>query len=166
MKTINISKDELKQLYDKDYPLWVDINLQLLKDKAYEFVDWDNLLEEIEDMGARHLEACISYLAVILEHLYKWDNFKNLAGGENAGNKWIRSIQNSRDRIDALFSIYPSLKSKLPSEIGKAWYLAKAEIRVWLRKNGQNPDNFNIPQECPYTYQEAMERDLKEKKDR
>ncbi|WP_345780596.1 DUF29 domain-containing protein [Sulfurihydrogenibium sp.] len=112
MKTINISKDELKQLYDKDYPLWVDINLQLLKDKAYELVDWDNLLEEIEDMGARHLEACISYLAVILEYLYKWDNFKNLAGGEKAGNKWIRSIKNARYDINRMFRRYPSFKIK------------------------------------------------------
>ncbi|MDW8294695.1 MAG: DUF29 domain-containing protein, partial [Aquificaceae bacterium] len=80
-----LSKEELKELYEKDFPLWAEINLELLKEKAYELVDWENLLEEIEDMAQRHLDACISYLAVILEHLYKWDNFKRLAGGETAG---------------------------------------------------------------------------------
>jgi len=53
-----ISKEELKELYDKDFPLWVEINLELLKEKAYDLVDWENLLEEIEDMGLRHLESC------------------------------------------------------------------------------------------------------------
>ncbi len=57
-----VSKEELKELYDKDFPLWVEINLELLKEKAYDLVDWENLLEEIEDMGLRHLESCISYL--------------------------------------------------------------------------------------------------------
>ncbi|MCX7760841.1 MAG: DUF29 domain-containing protein, partial [Hydrogenothermaceae bacterium] len=45
MKTL--TKEELRQLYDKDFPLWVEVNLELLKDKAYDMVDWDNLLEEI-----------------------------------------------------------------------------------------------------------------------
>jgi hypothetical protein len=160
MQTINITKEELKQLYDKDYPLWVAINLQLLKDKAYELVDWDNLFEEIEDMGARHLEACISYLAVILEHLYKLDNFKDMAGGETAGKSWIRSIQNSRDEIDVLFNLYPSLKTKLPYEVEKSWIIAKKRLRKWLRTNDKDPNDYNIPEECPYTYQEALNRQV------
>ncbi|RMH08636.1 MAG: DUF29 family protein, partial [Aquificota bacterium] len=68
-KTESLSKERLKELYHKDFPLWAEINLQLLKEKAYELVDWENLLEEIEDMARSDLKACISYLAVILEHL-------------------------------------------------------------------------------------------------
>ncbi|MCX7989918.1 MAG: DUF29 domain-containing protein, partial [Aquificaceae bacterium] len=79
MKTV--SREELRELYEKDFPLWAEINYELLKERAYELVDWENLLEEVRDMAQRHLDACISYLAVILEHLYKWDNFKRLAGG-------------------------------------------------------------------------------------
>jgi len=93
-----ISKEELKELYHKDFPLWAEINLDLLKEKAYDLVDWENLLEEIEDMAWSDLKACISYLAVILEHLYKWDNFRELTtGGEEAcGTVWIKSIRNAR----------------------------------------------------------------------
>lgn len=35
MNTKVILKEELKQLYDKGYPAWIEINLQLLKEKAY-----------------------------------------------------------------------------------------------------------------------------------
>ena len=80
-----ISKEDLKELYDKDFPLWVEINLELLKEKAYDLVDWENPLEEIEDMGLRHLESCTSHLATILEHLDKWDNFRMLT---RAGSGW------------------------------------------------------------------------------
>lgn len=161
MAVKDISLSELKQIYHKDFPLWVDINLQLLKEKAYELVDWENLLEEIEDMGQRHLDACISYLAVILEHMYKWDNFKHLTGGKTAGKTWIRSVENARSEINAMLKVYPSLRSKLPSQIEKAWKFAKARIEKWLRNNDYEPEDFDIPEECPYTYQQAMERNIK-----
>ncbi len=160
MRTIN--KEELKELYDKDFPLWVEINLELLKEKAYDLVDWENLLEEIEDMAKSDLKACISYLAVILEHLYKWDNFRHLTHGrEKGGMGWIKSIENARLRIDTLFEIYPSLKKKLPEEIQKAWTLAIPEIIIWARDNKIKLSKKDLPKECPYTYEEAMTRDLR-----
>ncbi len=158
-----ISKEELKDLYEKDYPLWVEINLELLRKRAYELVDWENLLEEIEDMARSELKTCISQLARILEHMYKWDNLRRYtrAGRERGGLSWIRSIEDARDEIMAEFKKYPSLKNKLPLEMDKAWIDAVKEIRKWLRGLGYNPDDFNIPEECPYSYEEAMTRDLR-----
>ena len=104
MAIAKYSLEELKKLYDRDFPLWAEVNLELLKEKQYDMVDWENLLEEIQDMGLRHLEACISYLAVILEHLYKWDNLRHLtkAGGEKGGLSWVKSIRNARLEILAM----------------------------------------------------------------
>ncbi|HEK25052.1 MAG: DUF29 domain-containing protein [Hydrogenobaculum sp.] len=151
-------QENLKELYEKDFVEWVDKNIELLKNKEYSLVDWENLLEEIQDMGNRHLEAVISYLAIILEHMYKLDNFKK---DEKAGRGWIKSILNSRDRINVLFKRYPSLKSKLPNHLQEAWEDATLNTVVWLRDNDLNPDNFNIPKECPYTYEEAMNKPFK-----
>jgi Domain of unknown function DUF29. len=68
----------LKELYEKDFYLWVQENLRLLKNKEYDLVDWENLLEEIEDMGQRHYDAMVSYMAVIMEHIYKWENYRGV----------------------------------------------------------------------------------------
>lgn len=155
------SKEELKELYDKDFPLWAEINYELLKEKLYELVDWENLLEEIQDMAQRHLDSCISYLAVILEHFYKWDNFKSLAGGQTAGMGWIKSVNNARRKIRTLFKMYPSLRAKLPAEIDKAWIIAIDSLEDWLEDNDYDPEKFEIPEKCPYTYEEAMTRDLR-----
>jgi len=57
MLTQRINKEELKKLYNKDFVLWVEENLKLLKDKQFDLVDWEHLLEEIEDMGNRNLIA-------------------------------------------------------------------------------------------------------------
>ncbi|MCX7760142.1 MAG: DUF29 domain-containing protein [Hydrogenothermaceae bacterium] len=160
MKVSDISKEELKRLYDEDFPQWAEINLQLLKEKAYELVDWDNLLEEIEDMSRSDLKACVSFMVVILEHLYKFDNFKDLAGGETAGKSWIRSIENSRDRLNLLFNRYPSLRIKTLTELSWAWEKARVNLRIWLRNNNYNPDNFNIPENCPYSFDDIINRKL------
>lgn len=160
MEVREITKEELKELYSKDFPLWVERNLELLREGAYELVDWENLLEEIEDMGLRHLESCISYLAVILEHLYKLDHFREVVGDESAGKSSIRSIKNSRKDILTLFDIYPSLRAKLPLELDKAWRFAIRRLEKWLERNDLEPESFSIPRTCPYTYEEAMERVL------
>ncbi|MFN3471663.1 MAG: DUF29 domain-containing protein [Aquificaceae bacterium] len=158
-----VSIEELKELYNKDFPLWVEINLKLLKEKAYELVDWGNLLEEIEDMAKSDLRACISYLVVILEHLYKWDNLRGLtkAGKEKGGISWVKSIEIARQRINRLLEEMPSLRTKLPQEVERAWKEASDNIQIWLMDVVKEPKKFPIPQKCPYTYEEAMTRDLR-----
>lgn len=46
-----LDEKDVKKLYDKDFYAWVNKNLELLKAKQYDQIDWDNLTEEIEDMG-------------------------------------------------------------------------------------------------------------------
>ncbi len=159
MKTI--STQELKELYERDFPLWVEMNLQLLREKAYELVDWENLLEETEDMAQRYLDGCISQLARILEYLYKWDHFRDLAGGETAVKSWIKSVRNARKDILAEFKKYPSIRNKLPAHMNKAWIDAVRRIERWLEDNGYEPEDYPIPEEFPYTYEEAMTIDLR-----
>jgi len=43
---------KLKELYEKDFLLWLEENLKLLENREYDLVDWENLLEEIRDMEA------------------------------------------------------------------------------------------------------------------
>jgi hypothetical protein len=73
---MELKTKNLKELYEKDFYLWVMENLKLLKNREYNLVDWENLLEEIEDMAKRELKSLISLMAVIMEHLYKWENFR------------------------------------------------------------------------------------------
>jgi hypothetical protein len=99
----------LKELYEKDFYLWVQENLRLLKNKEYDLVDWENLLEEIEDMGQRYLDSVVSFIAVILEHLYKWENFRYR---EYVGHSWIKSINNARNELEGIFKRVQDTRQK------------------------------------------------------
>ncbi len=37
--------------YEQDYYLWTQAMVKALKKRDYSSIDWDNLIEEIEDMG-------------------------------------------------------------------------------------------------------------------
>jgi hypothetical protein len=87
--------------------------LSFLKNKEYDLVDWENLLEEIEDMGQRYLDSVVSFMAVILEHLYKWENFRYR---EYVGHSWIKSINNARNELEGIFERHPSVKEKVKKE--------------------------------------------------
>ncbi len=123
----------LKELYEKDFYLWVQENLKLLKNKEYELVDWENLLEEIEDMGRRYLDSVVSLMAVILENLYKWEHFRY---GEHAGQGWIKSINNARKELRTIFKRHPSVKAKSQEKenIQTAWELAVYSLIDWFKE--------------------------------
>jgi Domain of unknown function DUF29. len=72
---MELKAKSLKELYEKDFYLWLLENLKLLKNKEYGLLDWEHLQEELEDMGKSLYSAVISQMARIMEHLYKWENF-------------------------------------------------------------------------------------------
>jgi hypothetical protein len=156
----------LKELYEKDFYLWVQENLRLLKNKEYDLVDWENLLEEIEDMGQRYLDSVVSFMAVILEHLYKWENFRDR---EYVGHSWIKSINNARNELEGIFRRHPSVKAKAQERenIQSAWEWAVYRLINWFKEPqnhdlakkyfGRLPTEKDFPKECPYTFEQVME---------
>uniref|UniRef100_A0A7C5SZM6 DUF29 domain-containing protein n=1 Tax=Thermocrinis ruber TaxID=75906 RepID=A0A7C5SZM6_9AQUI len=163
---MKLKAQSLKELYEKDFYLWVLENLKLLKNKEFEFVDWENLLEEIEDMAKRHYESVISYMAVIMEHLYKWEKFRE---NECMGSHWKKSINTARMQIADLFDDNPSLRrvAQEKESLNKAWKRAVRRLVLWFdedeNKNlaekyfGRPPTEENFPKDCPYTFEQVME---------
>ncbi|BAZ44310.1 hypothetical protein NIES4102_13180 [Chondrocystis sp. NIES-4102] len=41
----------LKQLHDYDFNLWIEKIKEAIQNRDFENMDWDNLLDEIDDMG-------------------------------------------------------------------------------------------------------------------
>jgi len=156
--------ENLKELYEKDFYLWVMENLRLLKERRYEEVDWENLLEEIEDMGRSELRSVISYISIILEHLYKLENFKV---SQEMENSWIKSTINARLELSRLYRKNPSLVKKSEEELQEAWEDAVKSLIGWFKypENktlakqffGGIPTEKDFPDKCPYTFEQVLE---------
>ena len=101
-----------KVKYEEDYYLWTQIMVEKLRNKDYQDVDWDNLIEEIDDMGKSQKRAIESLLLRLTEHLLKlkyWEVEK-----ERNQKHWQSEIVNFRVLLNKRLKDSPSLKAKLP----------------------------------------------------
>ena len=139
-------------------------NLKLLKNREYDLADWENLLEEIEYIAKRELKSLISLMAVIMEHLYKWEKFREEV---YVGGSWKNSIINARNEIKKLFINVPSLRQKAEQKesLEKAWQYAIINLVGWFEEAedlakkyfGRFPTEEDFPQKCPYTFKLVIE---------
>ncbi|MDY6783105.1 MAG: DUF29 domain-containing protein [Cyanobacteriota bacterium] len=97
--------------YDKDYYLWIQSMVEKLKNKDYLNVDWENLIEEIEDMGKSQRRAIESLLLRLTEHLLKlkyWETER-----ERNQRHWQSEVVNFRVLLRKRLKESPSLKANL-----------------------------------------------------
>ena len=138
---MKMTKIPTKNLYEADYLQWIETNIKNLRNQNYAQVDWENLLEEIEDMGRSERRSLKSNLIIVLLHLLKWQYQP-----ERRGGSWERSIIEHRRRIKEALKDSPSLKAYLTNILQESYTesvkQAKAETRLpWE----------TFPQECPYS---------------
>ncbi|MFM6071925.1 MAG: DUF29 family protein, partial [Dolichospermum sp.] len=80
------------QIYEQDYPEWLDITLNQLQNRDLENVDWEHLIEEITALGNEQRRKVESYLLRLLIHLLLynyWSSEKHCSG-----RGWEKEIDN------------------------------------------------------------------------
>lgn len=98
--------------YEQDYYQWTQAMVKALRERDYSSLDWDNLIDEIDDMGKSQQHAIESLLMRLTEHLLKlkyWETEKS----RNAKH-WRAEVVNFRILLDKRLKDSPSLKAKLP----------------------------------------------------
>ena len=123
-------------LHDQDYNLWLEQTAIALRNQDIERMDWENLVAEIEDMGASQKRALRSYMYRLIEHIFKlqyWEEER-----ERNRNNWRIEVANFRNEINSILEDSLSLKSYL-SDNYLEWY--KKSIKK-LDKSGA----FAIPE--------------------
>ncbi|GBF80449.1 hypothetical protein AsFPU1_1850 [Aphanothece sacrum FPU1] len=54
-------KDILVKLYDQHFNLWLETTANLLQNRQFDQIDYDNLIEEIEAMGRSEKHALVRF---------------------------------------------------------------------------------------------------------
>jgi uncharacterized protein DUF29 len=105
------------ELYHRDYYAWIQHQVQALRERRIEDIDWTNAAEEIEDLGKSEKRGIRSQLARLLEHLLK---LQYARGAYQVNNRrgWTLSIKGARIAIEDLLNDSPSLRSQLPEMLG------------------------------------------------
>jgi hypothetical protein len=134
--------------YESDLYEWAKEQADVLRRRASNALDWDNLAEEIESLGASQRSEFRSRLKVLLVHLLKWKYQPEWRCGS-----WRGSIREARDQIDDVLGDNPSLRTY------SAECLAKAYARARLRALDQT-GLLSLPEACPWTIDEILDGDF------
>lgn len=141
-----ISPPNVQALYETDYLQWIETTVQRIQSQDYAAVDWENLVEEIEDMGRRERQSLESNFIVLLIHLLKWQFQPQKRSGS-----WKSSIIEHRRRINKALKGSPSLNS----------YLMDAEAECYREAVEQATAETGLPLEafpldCPYELSDLL----------
>ncbi|PLS67994.1 MAG: DUF29 domain-containing protein [Cyanobacteria bacterium M5B4] len=132
---------DTQSLYEKDYALWLDRTIADLKAKRLEAIDWQNLIEEVENLAKSERRELTNRLTTLLEHglKVKFSDFVQDYRG------WIETIRRSQREIKRLLNSSPSLKPY--------WYEifddCYKEALIFLRESNDYC-RFIFPDQCPF----------------
>ncbi|MBZ8181269.1 DUF29 domain-containing protein [Oscillatoria salina] len=146
---------QLRQLYEIDYLKWIETTLEKLRNQDYSAIDWDNLIDEIEDMGKRERRSLKSNLIVVLTHFLKWQYQPELRS-----SSWKGSIVEHRRRIRESLQDSPSLKAYLETVFSQCYAdaIAQATAETELPKE-------TFPEVSPYTLMQVFDANFLPGKD-
>ncbi|MBD1215358.1 MAG: DUF29 domain-containing protein [Dolichospermum sp.] len=136
------------EIYEQDYPEWLDITLNQLQNRDLENVDWEHLIEEITALGNEQRRKVESYLRQLIKHLllYQyWETEKSYCG-----KGWIEKIDNFRSELDLLLES-KVLYNHCAKILDKIYIKARNNA---IRKSELSPEIF--PENCPYSLTEIL----------
>lgn len=136
-----------RYLYETDYLKWIETTVKKLRIQDYSNIDWENLIEELEDIERSERRSLESNLIVVLTHLLKWQYQPEFRSGS-----WKGNIVEHRRRIRKALKDSPSLKLYFEEVFAECYTAAVEQASA---ETGLSVEIF--PQICPYTAVEVLD---------
>ena len=141
------STTEKAGLYETDFYAWTQEQVQLLRNRQFDAIDLENLIEEVESLGRQERRELENRLSILIGHLLKWEYQP-----EKRSDSWLATIRIQRRDTLKLLKENPSLKSYLEEAVGEAYEngrdLAKLETKLAIT---------TFPTECLYRFSEILD---------
>ena len=126
--------------YETDLVLWSEHQSTLLRriatgEAVNEAPDWDNIIEEIEQLGRSDRRELRSQIQRVLEHLIKL----RASPATDPRSGWSRSIVEAQLKVSDLLDESPSLRREVASIITRQLPPARKLARMDLEARGEQP---------------------------
>ena len=141
-----------KDLYEQDYPAWLEETAKQLRQRQTDVLDWEHLGEEIEALGNEQRHKVDSYLLKLLIHLLLYQYWPEER--ERCARGWQDEIGNFRVELELLLeskTLYNYFLTRI------AVIYPKAVKRV--RQKSQLPAAI-FAESCPYSPEQILDSDF------
>ncbi|MCJ2069786.1 DUF29 domain-containing protein [Methylobacterium sp. J-030] len=134
--------------YADDLYTWVQEQVALLRAGRVDALDLDNIAEELSDVGLSEYYRLASAVEIVLLHMLKWDHQP-----ERRSRSWALSIAEHRERILIQLRKSPGLKSSLDEVRRDGFRLGRLGAARQMKRSPKT-----LPAECPYSWDEILNR--------
>lgn len=148
-------------LYNQDFQIWLEKTIASLKNRDFNTLDVENLIEELIELGKSEKRTLESNLMILLAHLLKLKVQHDAPS--SIQDSWYSSIIEHRQRVSKNLRDTPSLKSYLETAIQSAYSDARkiATKESKLDKSGVRiPDEHEYPMICPFSVEQILDEDF------
>lgn len=154
-------------LYNDDYPSWVEQQHSLLASGEVDKIDVKNWLREIEDMGDTKLDVIESHLIVLLTHLLKYHYQTYVLNPDLPEPKefrsWYISMASARASINRIVKKYRFMEKRISSILTGAYSVAVnsavKEMNYYVLNENKKLTDSTFPLTCPWDLENIMEED-------
>ncbi|WP_245293344.1 DUF29 domain-containing protein [Mongoliimonas terrestris] len=136
--------------HNVDFFAWTEAQVDLMRRGAFDRIDWEHVIEEVESMGNEQKHALVSSYRVLLMHLLKWVHQPS-----RRSRSWKNTIRRERLNIVQRLQTNPSLKARTGELVALAYPLA---LREAAGETGLPPSAF--PPACPWSLDELRDEDF------
>lgn len=136
----------LKQLYETDESLWLEATIELLKQKQFNKLDVENLIEELINLGKRDLAKAKSLLRQIIIHILLLQYWQ--VEYERNYRHWLGEIKTFR--YDLNNHLTTNLMNKLQDDLENIYQSAVDFVQV-------KTDLTIFHEKCPYTLAQLLD---------
>lgn len=150
MADVTHPEAEAAPAYDRDAYGWALHQARLIRAGRLDEIDVENVAEEIESVGRSERRELTNRLALVIQHILKWQ-FQP----ERRGASWASTITEQRAGAAIVLRDNPSLRPVLPEIVTDAYRLGRLAV---IRETGLPKGTF--PASCPYSFAELMAEDF------
>jgi hypothetical protein len=136
-------------LYDRDVLAWsqhqADLLRRVSRGERVNGVDWEHVVEEVEDVGLSQLNAVRSYLRLMLVHLMKIHCWP----AHEAVRHWRGEIATFQQEASQRFA--PSMRQRI--DLGELYQRA---LRQLTDADDDGDLSHPVPATCPFTLDQLL----------
>ena len=139
-----------KELYEEDFYVWTQRQVELLRAHRYDELDLEHLIDEVEDLGGALKRSVRSRVRAIIEHLLKLE--RSPARDPRAG--WVETVMTQRSDLED--ELTASLRPRIEQALSRTYDQARRNAAASLREHGMPAAADTLPATCPYTFEQII----------
>ncbi|WP_192483188.1 MULTISPECIES: DUF29 domain-containing protein [Cysteiniphilum] len=136
-----------QSLYERDFYAWLADTIRTLKNKAFDQLDTENLIEELEGIGRQERRELQSKLETLMLHLLRWQYTP-----EDQCKAFRLNIKKYRLRIKHLLQEMPSINMFVEEDAHEAYDYAKLKAI-----SETDLEESKLPADLPYTLEQLLD---------